>query len=159
MTLQFFGLIRIYPSISCWGWRTSGEQIPAWWGCLFGAPSQRLSSADSNHHVIPQITPGENSLDPVRICWKVKAHAVYLWVCMFHKHCVWSQGLICKSVPICITLGCPHSCLELPSGPSWCGCYSISFAFTWDINTLTFSDIAYCAAHLLLPFVWIFTSG
>lgn len=56
-------------------------------GVYLGLLHQRLSSADSNH-LIPQITPGENSLGPVRICWKVKAHAVYLRVCMFHKHCV-----------------------------------------------------------------------
>lgn len=34
----------------------------------------RLSSVDSNHHLIPQITQGQNSLGPGRMCWEVKAH-------------------------------------------------------------------------------------
>lgn len=148
MRLKFFNGYFLMSPISCWGWRTSGEQIPAWWGCLFGAPSSdtflcwlQSSFNTSNHSRWKQLGPGEILLEG-------KCCLSPCFICMFHKHRVWSQGLICKSIPICITLCCLHSCLELPPGLSWWGCYSISFAFAWDINTVTFSDIAYCTGHI-----------
>lgn len=110
------------------------------------------SSFNSSNH------SGRSSLGPVRMCWKEKApiHAIYL-------QCMYVSSALCTIPgpklsgwgPICITLCCLPSCLELPSGSSQYGCFSASFLFAWDMNTLTFWDIAYCAAYLLLPFVWI----
>lgn len=153
----FFGLIR-KSSISCRGWRTSGEQIWPWWDYCIHCSIIRDSSLSTpiiaqyyrKSLRAKQLRERENVLG-----WK---SIVICDACMFPQHCVQSQGLHWWNVPICITLCCLYipvlKCHQARLNMAVSLPHFIPF-FLPSQGHHTFPDIAYCATHFLLPFLWI----